>query len=206
MRRVVGADRAAGWTPSFRAPRPTPTTATTHRRCRQCRLARTILEAAGAAGSRAGSSTSARSSSSCWVVPRDENTPLTPAGGQGWTDPYLRSKVEAEVVGRESRQPDCPGSRSIRGRCRTGRSRHRDERPFCSGRAARRPISATPGRRGSTSATWRAAVILALDARPGARSGLTSGVVGHRRRRRVARRGDRRSSSPDLPDARDRFA
>ena len=64
-------------------------------------LARTILEAARDAG------TSKVVDISSLVVfelghsPVSEDTPLASARSQGWADPYLRSKVESELVGRE---------------------------------------------------------------------------------------------------------
>jgi len=64
-------------------------------------LARTILEAAARA------KTSKVVDISSLVVfalghsPITESTPLTMPGQPGWSDPYLRSKVESELVGRE---------------------------------------------------------------------------------------------------------
>jgi len=65
-------------------------------------LARTILEAARDAG------VAKVIDVSSLVVfaldqagPTSEESPLVEPGQKGWTDPYLRSKVEAELVGRE---------------------------------------------------------------------------------------------------------
>ena len=64
-------------------------------------LARTILTAAARAGT-------SKVIDICSLVvfalghsPVTEDTPLTGPGDPGWTDPYLRSKVESELVGRE---------------------------------------------------------------------------------------------------------
>jgi dihydroflavonol-4-reductase len=64
-------------------------------------LARTILEAAGRAGTSKVVDVSSLVVFALGHSPVDEDTPLTAPGGQGWTDPYLRSKVESEMVGRE---------------------------------------------------------------------------------------------------------
>ena len=64
-------------------------------------LARTILEAARDAGTKKVVDVSSLVVFALGHSPITEATPLTKAGDPGWTDPYLRSKVEAELVGRE---------------------------------------------------------------------------------------------------------
>jgi dihydroflavonol-4-reductase len=64
-------------------------------------LARTILEAARDAKVAKVVDVSSLVVFALGHSPIDEDTPLVGAGQQGWTDPYLRSKVEAELVGRE---------------------------------------------------------------------------------------------------------
>ena len=64
-------------------------------------LARTILEAARDAGTSKVIDISSLVVFALGHSPVSEDTPLTAPGGQAWTDPYLRSKVEAEHVGRE---------------------------------------------------------------------------------------------------------
>ena len=64
-------------------------------------LARTILGAALAAGTKKVVDISSLVVFALGHSPLTEDTPLTAPGGKGWSDPYLRSKVEAELVGRE---------------------------------------------------------------------------------------------------------
>ncbi|MEO8273479.1 MAG: NAD-dependent epimerase/dehydratase family protein, partial [Chloroflexota bacterium] len=64
-------------------------------------LARTILEAARDARTTKVVDISSMVVFAMGHSPLDEDTPLTSAGDRGWNDPYLRSKVEAELVGRE---------------------------------------------------------------------------------------------------------
>lgn len=64
-------------------------------------LARTILEAARDAGTKKVVDISSLVVFALGRPKIDEDTPLTAPGQEGWTDPYLRSKVEAELVGRE---------------------------------------------------------------------------------------------------------
>lgn len=64
-------------------------------------LARTILEAARDAGTATVVDISSLVVFALGHSPVNEDTPLAAAGGPGWSDPYLRSKVEAELVGRE---------------------------------------------------------------------------------------------------------
>ena len=65
------------------------------------RLARTILEAARDAGTSKVVDVSSLIVFALGHSPVTEDTPLTKAGDRAWTDPYLRSKVESEQVGRE---------------------------------------------------------------------------------------------------------
>jgi dihydroflavonol-4-reductase len=64
-------------------------------------LARTILEAAGDAGTGKVIDISSLVVFALGRSPVSEDTPLTGPGDPGWADPYLRSKVESELVGRE---------------------------------------------------------------------------------------------------------
>jgi dihydroflavonol-4-reductase len=64
-------------------------------------LARTILEAAKRAGTAKVVDISSLVVFALGHSPVTESTPLTRAGDPGWTDPYLRSKVESELVGQE---------------------------------------------------------------------------------------------------------
>jgi dihydroflavonol-4-reductase len=64
-------------------------------------LARTILEAARAAGTARVIDVSSQVVFALGHTPVNENTPLLSAGRPGWADPYARSKVEAELIGRE---------------------------------------------------------------------------------------------------------
>jgi nucleoside-diphosphate-sugar epimerase len=64
-------------------------------------LARTILEAARDAKTPKVVDVSSLVVFALGHSPVNEDTPLTGPGETGWTDPYLRSKVESELVGRE---------------------------------------------------------------------------------------------------------
>ena len=64
-------------------------------------LARTILEAALRAKTSKVIDISSVIVFALGHSPVNEDTPLTAPGQPGWTDPYLRSKVESELVGRE---------------------------------------------------------------------------------------------------------
>ncbi len=64
-------------------------------------LARTILEAARDAGTSKVVDISSLVVFALGHSPVSEDTQLTGPGDRGWTDPYLRSKVESELVGRE---------------------------------------------------------------------------------------------------------
>jgi nucleoside-diphosphate-sugar epimerase len=64
-------------------------------------LARTILEAARDAGTSKVIDISSLVVFALGHAPVSEDTPLSGPGDKVWTDPYLRSKVESELVGRE---------------------------------------------------------------------------------------------------------
>jgi dihydroflavonol-4-reductase len=71
-------------------------------------LARTILEAARDAGTKKVIDISSIVVFALGHSPVTESTPLTKAGDTGWTDPYLRSKVECELVGEELERAGLP--------------------------------------------------------------------------------------------------
>jgi dihydroflavonol-4-reductase len=71
-------------------------------------LARTILEAARDAGTKKVVDVSSLVVFALGHSPVTEATPLTKPGEPGWTDPYLRSKVESEWVGEELEQAGLP--------------------------------------------------------------------------------------------------
>jgi nucleoside-diphosphate-sugar epimerase len=64
-------------------------------------LARTILEAARDAGTAKVVDVSSQVVFALGQSPVNEDARLAGPGDRGWADPYLRSKVEAEHVGRE---------------------------------------------------------------------------------------------------------
>ncbi len=64
-------------------------------------LARAVLEAAIRAGTSKVVDISSLVIFALGSSPVTEDTPLTGPGDPGWTEPYLRSKVESELVGRE---------------------------------------------------------------------------------------------------------
>jgi dihydroflavonol-4-reductase len=143
-------------------------------------LARTVLEAARAAGVRRVVDMSSLVVFALGVTRIDETSPLTAPGGQGWTDPYLRSKVEAEVVGREAEAAGLP-----RIALHPGTIVGPDDAPIGpSGRLLLAVLrgGAIPDSRSPFVDVREVArgVVLALHARPGARFCLTSGVAVHR--------------------------
>ena len=71
-------------------------------------LARVILEAARDAGTKKVVDVSSLVVFALGPSPVSEATPLTKAGEPGWTDPYVRSKVECEWVGRELEKAGLP--------------------------------------------------------------------------------------------------
>lgn len=72
------------------------------------RLARTILEAARGAGTQKVVDVSSLVVFALGHSPVTEATPLAKPGDPGWTDPYLRSKVECEWVGEELEKAGLP--------------------------------------------------------------------------------------------------
>ena len=71
-------------------------------------LARTILEAAARAKTPKVVDITSLVVFALGHSPVTEGTPLTEPGDRGWTDPYLRSKVESEHVGRELEDAGLP--------------------------------------------------------------------------------------------------
>jgi len=143
-------------------------------------LTRTVLEAARAAGVGRVVDISSLVVFVLKSIRIDEDTPLTPPGGQGWTDPYLRSKVEAEMVGREIEAAGLP-----RITLHPGTIVGPEDAAI--GPSGRLLLALLLG--GPLPDTWTPwvdvrdvarAVVLALDAQPGSRFCLTSGVVAHR--------------------------
>lgn len=143
-------------------------------------LARTILEAARDAGTSKVVDISSLVVFALGHSPVNEDTPLTAPGGQGWTDPYLRSKVESELVGRELEAAGLP-----RVTVHPGTVIGPEDTAMG---ASSGFITALLG--GGAAIDSRApwvdvrdvarAIVLALDAPAGSRFGLTSGVVRHR--------------------------
>ena len=143
-------------------------------------LARTILEAARAAGTSKVVDISSLVVFALGHSPVNEDTPLTAPGGQGWTDPYLRSKVEAELVGRELEASGLPRVTIHPGTVigpedtAMGTSSGYITNLLGGGLAvdSRAPwVDVRDVARG---------IVLALDQPAGSRFALTSGVVGHR--------------------------
>lgn len=144
------------------------------------KLARTILEAARDAGTRKVVDVSSLVVFALGRPSIDEETPLTALGERGWSDPYLRSKVEAELVGRELEAAGLP-----RVTVHPGVVIGPED-------TAMGPSSGflTNLLSGGTSIDTRApwvdvrdvarAIVLALDAPAGSRYCLTSGVASHR--------------------------
>jgi dihydroflavonol-4-reductase len=143
-------------------------------------LARTVLEAAGAAGVGRIVDVSSLIVFALGAERLDETAPLTQAGDPGWSDPYLRSKVEAEVVGRELEAAGLPRVTvypgTVIGPDDAGRGP--------SGLLLQAILDG--GAIPDTRSPWvdvrdiARAIALALDAPIGGRYGLTSGVPTHR--------------------------
>lgn len=143
-------------------------------------LARTILEAARDAKVTRVVDISSLVVVALGVSPVREDSPLSAPGGQGWTDPYLRSKVEAELVGRELEAAGLPRVTILPGMVigpedtAMGTSSGFITNLLAGGIAV------------DSRAPWvdvrdvARAIVLALDAPAGSRFGLTSGVVSHR--------------------------
>jgi nucleoside-diphosphate-sugar epimerase len=143
-------------------------------------LARAVLDAAGSAGVGRVVDMSSLVVFAVGATRVDETTPLTAPGGQGWTDPYLRSKVEAELVGREAEAGGLP-----RITLHPGTIVGPDDAPIGpSGRLLLALLrgGAIPDSRSPFVDVREVAraVVLALDARPRTRFCLTSGVAVHR--------------------------
>jgi dihydroflavonol-4-reductase len=143
-------------------------------------LARTILEAARAASISKVVDISSLVVFALGHSPVNEDTPLAAPGGQGWTDPYLRSKVEAELVGREleasglARVTVHPGTVIGPEDTAMGTSSGYITNLLGGGVSvdSRAPwVDVRDVARG---------IVLALDQPAGSRFALTSGVVGHR--------------------------
>jgi Nucleoside-diphosphate-sugar epimerases len=143
-------------------------------------LARTILEAAGRAKIAKVVDISSLVVFALGHSPVNEDTPLTGPGDRGWTDPYLRSKVEAELVGRELEAAGLPRVTVHPGAVigpedtAMGTSSGLVTSLLAGGLAvdSRSPwVDVRDVARG---------IVLALDKPAGSRFGLTSGVVRHR--------------------------
>jgi dihydroflavonol-4-reductase len=143
-------------------------------------LARTILEAARDAKVGKVVDVSSLVVFALGQSPISEDTPLVGAGEKGWSDPYLRSKVEAELVGRELEAAGLP-----RVTVHPGTVIGPED-------TAMGPSSGfvTVLLRGGAAVDSRVpwvdvrdvarAIVLGLDAPAGSRFALTSGVVTHR--------------------------
>lgn len=143
-------------------------------------LARTILEAARDAGTSKVVDISSLIVFALGHSPVSEDTPLTAPGEPGWTDPYLRSKVEAELVGRDLEAAGLP-----RVTIHPGTVIGPEDTAMGTSSGF-----ITALLRGGIAVDSRApwvdvrdvalGIILALDKPAGSRFGLTSGVVSHR--------------------------
>ncbi len=143
-------------------------------------LARTILEAARNAGTSKVVDISSIATFALGVSPVNEDTPMAKAGDRGWGDPYLRSKVESELVGRELEAAGLPRVTVYPG---TVIGPEDTAMGTSSG-------FVTSLLRGGTAIDSRApwvdvrdvarGIVLALDRPAGGRYVLTSGVVRHR--------------------------
>lgn len=143
-------------------------------------LARTILEAARDASTPKVIDISSLIVFALGRSPVTEDTPLTAPGEKGWTDPYLRSKVEAELVGRELEAAGLP-----RVTIHPGTVLGPEDTAMGTSSGY---ITNLLG--GGVSVDSRApwvdvrdvarAIVLALDAPVGSRFALTSGVTTHR--------------------------
>lgn len=144
------------------------------------KLARTILEAARDAGTKKVVDVSSLVVFALGRPSIDEDTPLTQPGQPGWSDPYLRSKVEAELVGRELEAAGLP-----RVTVHPGTVIGPEDTAMGTSSGFLTNLLG-----GGTSVDTRApwvdvrdvgrAIVLALDAAAGSRYCLTSGVVPHR--------------------------
>jgi dihydroflavonol-4-reductase len=143
-------------------------------------LARTILEAARDAGTTKVVDISSLVVFALGHSPLNEDAPLTAPGGRGWNDPYLRSKVESELVGRELEAAGLP-----RVTIHPGTVIGPEDTAMGTSSGF-----VTSLLRGGLAIDSRApwvdvrdvanGIVLALDKPAGSRFGLTSGVVRHR--------------------------
>jgi dihydroflavonol-4-reductase len=143
-------------------------------------LARTILEAARDAGTAKVIDISSLVVFALGHSPVTEDTPLTGPGDPGWTDPYLRSKVESELIGRELEAAGLP-----RVTVHPGTVIGPEDTAL--GTSSGYITNLLGGGASIDSrAPWvdvrdvARAIVLALDKPAGRRYLLTSGVVGHR--------------------------
>jgi dihydroflavonol-4-reductase len=143
-------------------------------------LARTILEAARDAGTSKVVDISSLVVFALGRSPVNEDTPLAGPGDLGWTDPYLRSKVEAELVGRQLEASGLP-----RVTIHPGTVIGPEDTAM--GTSSGFVTTLLEGGLAVDShAPWvdvrdvARAIVLALDQPAGSRFGLTSGVVSHR--------------------------
>lgn len=143
-------------------------------------LARAILEAARDAGTSRVVDISSLVVFALGHSPIDEDTPLAAEGGPGWRDPYLRSKVEAELVGRELEAAGLP-----RVTVHPGTVIGPEDTAMGTS-SAFLTVLIGGGTAVDTRAPWvdvrdvARAIVLALGAPAGSRFVLTSGVVPHR--------------------------
>ena len=143
-------------------------------------LARTILEAARDAGTAKVVDVSSLVVFALGHSPVDEDTPLAAPGMPGWSDPYLRSKVEAELVGRELEAAGLPRVTVHPG---TVVGPEDTAMGTSSGFVTNLLMG---GAAVDSRAPWvdvrdvARAIVLSLDAPAGSKFGLTSGVVRHR--------------------------
>ncbi len=144
------------------------------------RLARTILEAARDAGTSKVVDISSLVVFALGHSPVNEDTPMTGPGDAAWSDPYLRSKVESELVGRELEAAGLPRV-TIHPGVVIG--------PEDTAMGTSSGFITALLRGGvaiDTRAPWvdvrdvARGIVLALDQPVGTRFGLTSGVVTHR--------------------------
>jgi nucleoside-diphosphate-sugar epimerase len=143
-------------------------------------LARAILEAARDAGTTKVVDVSSLVVFELGHATIDEDTPLAAEGGPGWGDPYLRSKVEAELVGRELEAAGLPRV-TVHPGIVIG-----PEDTAMGTSSGMVTVLLGGGTAVDTQAPWvdvrdvAKAIVLALDAPAGSRFALTSGVVRHR--------------------------
>jgi dihydroflavonol-4-reductase len=143
-------------------------------------LARTILEAARRAGTPKVVDISSLVVFALGQSPVTEDTPLTAPGQPGWTDPYLRSKVESELVGRELEAGGLP-----RVTIHPGTVIGPEDTAMGTSSGFITNLLAG-GATIDSRAPWvdvrdvARAIVLGLDRPPGSRYLLTSGVVRHR--------------------------